>query len=142
MRVPGQAKGSGLRPRQGYMRVEAEGLREVCGMEVGRDASRCSQIAGRLRLSGELRVVMQVMSPQSSLSETVSAERFSEEKWMTTKENFEVGETLYLKSGGPLMTVEAIADNAVFCCWIADDGTIFRSGFPPACLIGSCERER
>ena len=32
-----------------------------------------------------------------------------------------VGDTVRLKSGGPLMTIESIEDNRAFCNWFSND---------------------
>lgn len=57
--------------------------------------------------------------------------------------NFNIGDTVRLKSGGPLMTVEQIGrrayseDEAVWCIWFEQDGhrqLVQRDTFPPQSL--------
>lgn len=48
---------------------------------------------------------------------------------------FEVGNEVQLKSGGPIMTVEAISDSGlVDCVWFTKDG-VERDSFPAEALV-------
>ena len=52
--------------------------------------------------------------------------------------DFKVGETVGLKSGGPVMTVTEVGDEygtlKVFCTWFDDKGKQERSSFEPETL--------
>lgn len=49
--------------------------------------------------------------------------------------DFEVGDIVVLRSGGPDMTVSAIDDSGqVRCWWVDGDGMTHESVFEPECL--------
>lgn len=48
-------------------------------------------------------------------------------------QTFSVGDTVVLKSGGPLMTIESIGDEIVWCAWFVNDDKK-RGQFPPDTL--------
>ena len=49
-------------------------------------------------------------------------------------QNYKVGDTVQLKSGGPVMTVTGVGDNygtsSVWCSWFTDKGDEKSSTFP------------
>ncbi len=47
---------------------------------------------------------------------------------------FKVGDTVRLKSGGPVMTVVEVGADNVDCQWFTGDGAPERAGFPPDAL--------
>ena len=47
--------------------------------------------------------------------------------------NLKIGDTVQLKSGGPIMTVENIEDNFVRCVWF-EKNQVQRAAFPPVTL--------
>ena len=51
---------------------------------------------------------------------------------------FKVGDTVRLKSGGPIMTVIRAGDvegeARVWCAWFADDNERKQTGFPPEAI--------
>ena len=49
-------------------------------------------------------------------------------------DNFQVGDEVFLKSGGKKMTVEEIEGNSVSCVWFDKDNKIDRNTFPAATL--------
>ena len=49
-------------------------------------------------------------------------------------DDWEIGDVVRLKSGGPPMTVEAIIDTVVGCVWNVD-GTIHRGAFMRVLLV-------
>lgn len=50
---------------------------------------------------------------------------------MSDGSGFKVGDTVRMKSGGPLMTVSNINDGAVYCEWFGADGKVARDSFRP-----------
>ena len=48
--------------------------------------------------------------------------------------NFQAGETVVLKSGGPLMTVRGISGYNVICNWFDDFMRLHEGTFNPFCL--------
>ena len=38
--------------------------------------------------------------------------------------NFSVGDTVQLKSGGPIMTIEGVDEKGVNCVWFVDETTL------------------
>jgi uncharacterized protein YodC (DUF2158 family) len=54
-----------------------------------------------------------------------------------TQEKFEVGDTVYLKSGSPLLVVVKVEHNDVHVRWYGGEGMaegMKQAQFPPACL--------
>ena len=47
---------------------------------------------------------------------------------------FEPGQIVMLKSGGPAMTVVSVGDNGVECVWIGDSGALFQETLPAVAL--------
>jgi uncharacterized protein YodC (DUF2158 family) len=48
--------------------------------------------------------------------------------------SFQPGDVVSLKSGGPFMTVSAVADDGVECVWLGEEGELFREMLPLAVL--------
>jgi uncharacterized protein YodC (DUF2158 family) len=63
----------------------------------------------------------------------------------TTKEDamaFEPGDVVFLKSGGPPMTVAAVDDDRVECLWLGDEGKLLRETIPSITLtVGTGEED-
>ncbi len=62
---------------------------------------------------------------------------------------FEPGDMVFLKSGGPRMTVESVGDNygqpTVWCVWFEQVGAkqvVKRETFPPVALKKAVDREQ
>lgn len=47
--------------------------------------------------------------------------------------DFEIGDVVYLKSGGPPMTIMYADDKSVMCIWY-ESGEYVRENFHPGCL--------
>ena len=53
---------------------------------------------------------------------------------MIMVDQFEVGDTVQLKSGGPIMTVEALMGVDIFCTWFDEQKQLQREEFDSAVL--------
>ena len=47
---------------------------------------------------------------------------------------FERGKVVTLKSGGPPMTVVAVAEDDIDCIWVGEEGDLFRETIPAVAL--------
>ena len=47
---------------------------------------------------------------------------------------FERGQVVTLKSGGPPMTVVAVAEDDIDCIWVGEEGDLFRETIPAVAL--------
>jgi uncharacterized protein YodC (DUF2158 family) len=48
---------------------------------------------------------------------------------------FELGDVVFLKSGGSPMTVAAAGEDSVDCLWLGEEGELFRETIPTVALI-------
>lgn len=55
-------------------------------------------------------------------------------EYLEPRPGLAVGDTVYLKSGSPPLTVTAVADGMVEVAWVALHGHIQTSQFPAACV--------
>ena len=55
-------------------------------------------------------------------------------KLNATEGNVAPGSVVQIKSGGPKMTVEGVADNLVLCVWHTDNGALAVHRFMPTTL--------
>jgi len=53
--------------------------------------------------------------------------------------NFQVGDVVKLKSGGPAMTVKEVSDRGIICNWFDQDGKVQRQGFASGQLVTTDE---
>ena len=82
------------------------------------------------------------MYTQVSRQETEQFERASivaALRWLCdplwTMDNFQVGDVVQMKSGGPTMTIsELVRDGRLFCQWFDKDGALKTGYFQPAQL--------
>jgi uncharacterized protein YodC (DUF2158 family) len=50
---------------------------------------------------------------------------------------FEVGDTVQLKSGGPVMTITEIEGTQVWCTWFTPEGKLETGTFPNLALVAA-----
>jgi uncharacterized protein YodC (DUF2158 family) len=50
---------------------------------------------------------------------------------------FEPGDVVFLKSGGPSMTVASVDEDSVECLWLGEEGELFRETVPSIVLTAA-----